>query len=347
MRQRIMTYLARLSHAYVGVLFGWAAMRTLFGDRWWWLFCLNSFAEYLFVPLPAVFAAAWLAQRRRLWVSFGAVLALGGCLYGRMWWPKLSPAQVGDVILTVMTFNMLGYNRRPEGIVGAIHNAGADVVAIQELNTATAAYIQRDLADAYPYQVLDPHEGDSGMGVISRYPLRRVDAALPGDWIGEPQALSLNLHGTWVTLLHFHARSTDIGSIDRMATVRERERQARTLAAFAAARPEPLVALGDFNATDQSVAYTTMASVLADSWREAGWGPGHTFPGAASSGSSRHRIAGILVPKWLIRIDYIFHSPHLRAVGAWIGPWDEVSDHRSVLVRLALKHVAPLVAGAA
>jgi endonuclease/exonuclease/phosphatase (EEP) superfamily protein YafD len=194
--------------------------------------------------------------------------------------------------------------------------------------------------------VLNSHEGDSGMGLISRYPLRRVDAALPGDWIGEPQVLSLNWHGTWVTLLHVHARSTDMSSNNRMMTVREREQQTRTLAGFVATRPEPLIALGDFNTTDQSVAYMTMASALVDSWREAGWGPGHTFPGAESSGSSRHRIAGILVPKWLIRIDYIFHSPHLRAVGAWIGPWDEVSDHRPVVVRLALKHVAPLVAGA-
>jgi endonuclease/exonuclease/phosphatase (EEP) superfamily protein YafD len=346
MRRRIITYLTQLHHAYVGSLFGWAALRTLFGDRWWWLFCLNTFAEYLFVPLPAVFAVAWLARRRRLWVGFGAVLALGAHLFGWMWWPKFLQAQVSDVALTVMTFNMLGYNRHPEGVVGAIRDSGADVVALQELNTATAAHIQRELANTYPYQVLNSHEGDSGMGLISRYPLRRVDVALPGDWIGEPQVLSLDWHGIWVTLLHVHARSTDMGSMNRMATIREREQQARTLASFVAARSEPLIALGDFNTTDQSVAYTTMTSALTDSWREAGWGPGHTFPGAASSGSSRHRIAGILVPKWLIRIDYILHSPHLRAVRAWLGPWDEVSDHRPVLVRIVLKHVAPLMVGA-
>src|SRR5262245_14714797 len=337
MRQRIITYLARLSHAYVGSLFGWAALRTLFGDRWWWLFCLNSFAEYLFVPLPAVFTAAWLVRRRRLWVGFGAAVALGGYLYGRMWWPKFPPASVGGVTVTVMTFNMLGYNQHPEGVVATIRSSGADVVALQELNPPTAAHIQRDLTDIYPYQALDPRAGDSGMGVVSRYPLRGVDVALPGDWIGAPQVLSLNLDGTPVTLLHVHLRSSDIGSMDGMATVRERERQARTITDFAAARLEPLIVLGDFNATDQSVAYATVAGVLADSWREVGWGPGHTFPGADSPGSSRHRVAGILVPKWLIRIDYIFHSPQWQAIEAWIGPWDEVSDHRPALARLSIK----------
>src|SRR5262245_52898916 len=217
MRQRIITYLVRLNHAYVAGLFGWAALRTLFGDRWWWLFCLNAFAEYLFVPLPAMFAAAWLARRRQLWLSFGAALTLGVHLYGRMWWPKSPPAQVDDVTLTAMTFNMLGYNQHPEGIVTAIRDSGADLVALQELNPPAAARIRRDLAAVYPYQALDPREGDGGMGIVSRHPLQRIDAALPGNWIGAPQVLSLNLHGASVTLLHVHMRSSDIGSVDRMA----------------------------------------------------------------------------------------------------------------------------------
>ena len=341
MRRRIITYLVQLNHAYVAGLFGWAVLRRLFGDRWWWLFCLNAFAEYLFVPLPAVFATAWLVRRRQLWLSFGASLTLGAHLYGRMWWPKSPPAQVEDVTLTAMTFNMLGYNQHPEGIVTAIRDSGADLVVLQELNPPAAARIRRDLAAVYPYQALDPLEGDGGMGIVSRYPVQRIDAALPGNWIGAPQVLSLNLHGTTVLVVHVHVRSTHIGALDRMATVREREQQARTLADFVAARPEPLMVLGDFNTTDQSVAYATLTGVLTDSWREVGWGPGHTFPGADSPGSSRYRVAGILVPKWLIRIDYIFHSSHWQALEAWIGPWDGVSDHRSVMARLGIKDRAP------
>src|SRR5262249_21674454 len=162
-------------------------------------------------------AAALLVRRRRLWVGFGAVVALGGYLYGRMWWPKFPPTSVGGVKVTVMTFNMLGYNQHPEGVVACIRSSGADMVALQEVNPPAAARIQRDLTDIYPYQALNPREGDSGMGVLSRYPLQHVDAALPGDWIGAPQVLSLNLDGTPVTLLHVHMRSSDIGSMDRMA----------------------------------------------------------------------------------------------------------------------------------
>ena len=142
--------------------------------------------------------------------------------------------------------------------------------------------------------------------------------------------------GDYIILTHPY-RGIPAGSAGKItALAGERERQAQALADFAATHPEPLIALGDFNATPASVAHTTMSRVLADSWIEAGWGPGHTFPGAASPGSSRPRIAGILVPQWLLRIDYVFHSHQWQTLGAWIGPWDAVSDHRSVVVRLAI-----------
>jgi endonuclease/exonuclease/phosphatase (EEP) superfamily protein YafD len=95
----------------------------------------------------------------------------------------------------------------------------------------------------------------------------------------------------------------------------------------------------DFNACDQSTAYAIVTRVLGDAWREAGWGFGHTFPGALSPGSSRPIILGLPVPMWLLRIDYILHSRDWRTHWARIGPWDGVSDHRPVLARLVLSHV--------
>ncbi|MBA3533901.1 MAG: endonuclease/exonuclease/phosphatase, partial [Ardenticatenales bacterium] len=74
-----------------------------------------------------------------------------------------------------------------------------------------------------------------------------------------------------------------------------------------------------------------------DGWQEGGWGLGHTFPGADSPGSSRPKVAGLSVPKWLVRIDYIFHSSHWQTLSAEIGPWDQVSDHRPVMATLRLK----------
>ena len=43
------------------------------------------------------------------------------------------------------------------------------------------------------------------------------------------------------------------------------------------------------------------------------------------------------VPRWLIRIDYVFHSRHWRAVSARNGRIDGKSDHRPVIATLVLK----------
>jgi endonuclease/exonuclease/phosphatase (EEP) superfamily protein YafD len=120
-------------------------------------------------------------------------------------------------------------------------------------------------------------------------------------------------------------------------TVRERERQARSIADYAAAQSEPLIVLGDFNAGDLSTAYKILLQGgLRDAWREAGWGTGHTFPGVDAPGSSRRIIAGIPAPMWMVRIDYVFLSTHWQVVSSSIGPWDGFSDHRPVVARLVL-----------
>jgi vancomycin resistance protein VanJ len=330
--------LVTLARVYFTMLFAWAILHVLFGDRWWWLFLLNSFAVYFFFPLPVILVIALLVRRRETWIGFGVALVLGVYLFGGLFLPKYHAARANGPTLTVMTYNLLGFNENREGIVTALRASNADIITLQELNPAVAESIQRDLAHEYPYQALDPQFGVVGLGVISRYPLHSTSQTLSStDWVGTPQVLELDWNGTTVMLLHFHPFPTNLNGAANMEwSVRAREKQARVIADFVAAHSEPLVAPVDFNANDQSTAYAIATRVLVDSWREAGWGLGHTFPGAASYGSSRPSIAGIPVPMWMARIDHVFHSRHWRARSAWIGPWDGVSDHRPVVAQLVL-----------
>jgi endonuclease/exonuclease/phosphatase (EEP) superfamily protein YafD len=331
-------WLVAWAHLYCIGVCTWAVLHLLFGDRWWWLFLLNTFAVYLFIPLPLLLVAALLTRRREIWIGLAAILALGAFFYGRLLLPKFPVHAPSGPTLTVMTSNVLGFNHQITPVVAAIQAADADVVALQELNPLVAEAIERDLAVEYPYQVLDPKFGVAGLGVLSRYPLNPIDATLAGQWVGSPQVLDLSFGGRAITLINFHAipPGNHTPAVLRRS-VREREHQARELVAFAAARSGPVIALGDLNAADRSTAYAVLTNSLADAWRTAGWGLGHTFPGAASAGSARPAIAGIPVPMWLVRLDYVFHSDDWQTLAVWIGPWDGISDHRPVAAKLLLQ----------
>jgi vancomycin resistance protein VanJ len=332
----VMRLLVAATHVYYAVVFGWLALSWVYYDRWWWLFLLNSFGEYLFFLIPLPLAVAWMTRRRAVVAGLIGVLIVGVSLYGRLFLPPLALSQPPGPQITVMTSNVLGHNTHPETVIASIRAADADVVALQELNPEIAAAIQRELIDDYPYQELIPRAGVAGLGVISRYPLAPTGIQLPGSWMGGPQILELAWGDAEITLVNVHAIPPG-GSLESLqSSTRERERQMRELAAFVDGRSEPLLVVGDFNVTDRSGAYRIIAGSLQDAWVQGGWGLGHTFPGAASPGSSRPAVAGIPVPKWLVRLDYVFFSTHWRVQSAAIGPWDGVSDHRPVVARMSL-----------
>jgi endonuclease/exonuclease/phosphatase family metal-dependent hydrolase len=92
--------------------------------------------------------------------------------------------------------------------------------------------------------------------------------------------------------------------------------------------PYPYIVAGDFNTSASSATYQRLATVMHDSFREAGSGLGESWPVSASRGLPA------LVPP-LIRIDYIWHSDHFRAITAQRGP-RLTSDHLPVQATLEL-----------
>lgn len=333
-----------LAWGYLGSLGSWFIFYSIFGDRWWWLFLVNSLAFYLFIPLLLVPLVATLTRHHTLWLGVGIGMIIWGSLYGSLFMP-ITPVQANAPAphLSLMSYNMLRHNTNPEPVLAAIRASDADVIAMQELNSAAAEAIARELREAYPYQLLEPRQGKSGMGIISRYPLSTTGDTFPGDaWIGPPQIVDLAFGETTVRLINLHAVSTSVGYGGNIRftpgqmewSIRERERQMQLLANYADSHSGPLLVAGDFNTTDRSNAYALVNGVLTDAWRAAGQGLGHTFPGATTPGGSRPRVSGIPLPMWLVRIDHIFYSQHWQATDADFGPWDNVSDHRPLMVQL-------------
>jgi endonuclease/exonuclease/phosphatase (EEP) superfamily protein YafD len=323
-----------LTRVYFTFIFSWAILHLLFGDRWVFLFVFNSFAELLFYPLPFVLLIALFTRRRETWVGALVTLALFVYFYGDLFIPKPTPVSASSETLTVMTYNMLGFTDNPDAVIANLRASNADIIAIQELNPQTADAIRRDLRE-YPYQILDPYDGVHGLGVVSRLPLRLTNDTLPRVWIGTPQIFSVDWNGKPFTLIHVHtvpSNGLEHQSID------ERENELRAVVDFVNAHhTTPILATGDFNMTDQNTCYSILTSVLRDSWREAGWGTGHTFPSTNYNGRELPHIASYYPFMWALRIDYIFHSPHWRTISADLGNWDGQSDHRPMIVKLVLE----------
>jgi endonuclease/exonuclease/phosphatase (EEP) superfamily protein YafD len=325
--------IANLANLYLLGLFAWFMTWRLLTDAVWILFAVNALAAYLFVLVPFVFLVGLALRLPHLIAGAGLAAGLALHLWGGLFTggaPTVSPDLPS---LRVMTYNVLGWNEATDAVLDTIRASEADIVALQELNPRVAAVIDRELASAYPYRVLAPREGVRGMGVISRLPLRPTSAALPDpEWVSEPQSLEFDVGGRTVLLVNFHAAA---GIFFREG----RNRQASLLAGFARDHDLPLLLLGDLNATSTNAAYDKLTSVLKDSWTEAGAGFGHTFPGAGpgvTPGSSRPTLLGISVPRWLVRIDYVFHSDHWLATSARLGLFDRHADHRPVIADLAL-----------
>lgn len=321
---------------YFSILFGWLALYLTTGDRFGYVSLFNMLASYLFYPMPLVLTAALLVHRREVWAGAALGFAVFLWFWGGQFLPRLGSASTSQT-LTVMTYNLLGRHSFTDPQIDTIRAENAEVVMLQELIPTLAAALGSELISEYPYQILDPAEGVTGMGTISKYPIRPSGEELPLNWVGVPQVLILDWNGKEVTVVNFHMLPVSLASSSKVSNInRYREAQAEALADFTW-HAGPTIAAGDANATPLSDAYQIITRVLEDSWRQAGFGFGHTFPGSAIQGSSRPRIAGRPVPQWMARIDYVFHSAHWVTLEARLAQFDGVSDHRGVVAVLTWK----------
>ncbi|MGQ9549311.1 MAG: endonuclease/exonuclease/phosphatase family protein [Roseiflexus sp.] len=307
----------------------WLIARTAFGDRRWWLFLLNNVTPYLIMPLALVMLPAMIARRWLIAAVSVLLFIISAPLLIDPWF-RLPRTHDGlsaqGVPFRVMTFNINGGNDRPDHVIATIRAAQPDIIALQELNPAIAAALERELGEEYSYRFLDPQWGVTGMGIISRFPLRPLAIRLPGHrWIGTPQAVEIDTPGKTITLLNFHA-IPPLGSRQEMtAAIGERERQAAAINAFVEAQRTPVVVAGDLNATPFHRAYHILENgALSNVWRTCGDGTGFTWPGADT-------FRRIPIPSWFVRIDYLFTTGGIVCLDASVGAWDGFPDHRAVV----------------
>jgi endonuclease/exonuclease/phosphatase (EEP) superfamily protein YafD len=311
-----------------------ALLWTFHLEEAWWLALSNIFALYFFVPLLLMLPAALVVRSR--WLRAAAALALAAflALFGMRLVPPFGQKAEGTQ-LRVMTINQMFTNTSIADMIAAIREQSADVVAIQELSPQLASAAEQQLRAEYPYQFLAPGDYDSGLGVLSRYPLRQ--AAHETEFTG--QRMVVDMGGQPMTLINVHPRAPQVATrrLRQFRPVKvvlnydtsERGRELPQLLEEVDAIQGPLIVLGDFNTSDREEPYAEMAGRMHDAFGETGWGFGFTFP-------SDKQLARLRVPFPLVRIDYIWSRDMVLPTSARVVCNFGGSDHCAVVAELVV-----------
>lgn len=328
-----------LSLLYALGLVSYLLLRVLVGDGWWWLAFLHNFTIYYFAPLVVLLPLAVVLRQRVTILRLLPLLLIALITYGPYWLPRAQSALATDApAFKVITFNVLPDLRPMAEVADWLQTEQADLVLLQELPTASAAELRTALADSYAYSD-DQLQGTTQLTVSRHEILSAEEIDLGGWWI---RRLVVNLDGRELAVYNVHmpmptrAAPASLeeynanGLLPLLLSYDETRRNAaiRTLLARLQNEPLPYIVAGDFNISDQAVIYGEMAAVMGDSFREAAVGLGATFPAEVGE----EGIPNFIPP--LIRIDYVWHSPHLLAVNAATGPVLG-SDHLPLVVHLA------------
>ncbi len=308
---------------------GYVALRLLVGERWDTIAFANNFVPWwalggLIAALIAIFSR-W---RWPLLALQAPILILFVVVYGELFWPNRDAAEAGNNIpLTAATYNTLSLQSDPQQVLTVINALDADVIGLQEVGPDLADLLAQQ--QKYPYQALHPAESEHGVALLSRYPILEEQVFSPFQKYVRHLRVLVDINGTQVAIYVVHPHTPHPYFPPTAYNTQFRDEQLAALRQRLKTDTIPILVLCDCNTTDQSDAYRAMDKILVDSFREAGWGLGFTFPARILEGE-------LDVPR-MIRIDYVWHNEFFVATNAQVGHDSGTSDHRPVIVNLLLK----------
>ncbi len=345
----------------------WLAAWRLLGDRNGWLAFLNAWAWWLLsAALPAGMAALWRRSRLASLLWGVGVAAFWLREYG---WtlPALknrtrirrieqiqtdtnpenpeNPCPNSSFSLSLLTFNLLNNQRNLTPLLALVARETPDVLLFQECIPSHAAQLERGLAACYPHRLwLPAPEYGMGFGIASRLPF-----ALTGFWQYpgfEPFATRVTIalpHPTISSSLldlycvQFISPTNEVRRVGPTALLRLRERQIDWVLAEIDRRQRPALVVGDWNTTEGSDAYRRVTAQLVDGWREAGNGPGWSWPRRLNP-----LVNSAALP--VLRLDYALHTSRRFAPALAVAEMRVIqdalgSDHCPLLARVEMEEV--------
>lgn len=301
---------ALLAWAIVGDA-AWLQPVTL-GTFWWSL------------PAVALAPLAFLLGSRRTSLLLAVPAVVWVWSYGTAFLPPAAAERPPD--LRVVSFNTYVHAPDASHVVDLVRAQEPDVLLVQELFPSRDEELRARLGDRLPHRHVVQSPGVGGVAVYSRFPITEVRPILDASERSRSTAVVvLDVDGRPLQVVPVHLISpcptcgtSFLERLDLEGDVRVAEMRS----IIAALDPEvPAIVAGDLNSTDRSMPYRRLTGAgFTDPQRDAGDGPGFTWPAAGRTGA-------------FLRIDWLLVRD-LRAIDTWVGP-ARGSDHRPVIADLA------------
>ena len=319
LQKRISQIFWTLVTVYGIIVTVYTALQLTIGEQFIVVAWLNNGAYLLWAGAIALIVPCILFRRRRIL----ALMLLPALTFTINYLPMYVPREVvpspNTQALTVLTYNIKLSPSNIYGISNDIWRIDADIVAIQELTPRSAEVLESELANIYPYRAFHPVNGFAGQGILSKYPI--VADEFWRLYLGH-QRVEIDVNGTVIAVYNVHPvhHILPFWGFD----ISRRTEEVDFFLKKAEQDNIPVLIAGDFNMTDQSGDYQRITANYTDSYRQVGYGMGTTFP------------AHIRPFPSLVRIDYVFHSEEFTALTADVLRSTGGSDHRPLVVTLAI-----------
>ncbi len=285
--------------------------------------------------IGALFSRSHLARILTLALSFAVVVWGAGIVM-----PFTTGGEGTADSWRMLVFNSSGKNVVREAAEAWFSTRPADIILMQESVYADGRYGVERLRQTYPYQAFQIGADGlhyRGLTTFSSFPMLEegregffrdsyfTRVVIVIDDV-ETAVYNVSLPAPFADTPDASFSVTPLGLI-RTFNTEQRDAALDALLNRLAQETLPMIVGGEFNLTEFEPAYTRLARVLTDSYREAGAGLGFTFP--AGGGYS---LNGRLTP--FLRLDYVWHSPAFRTTHAWLGEQVSIADRLPVFADL-------------
>lgn len=313
----------------------------------------NLFITYLGLTLPVLLILCgimfvyWLC-RRKWWTLFPLLALLCNIPFlSSVFQISGGETEPADRPLRVMTLNVRGFvddnqDDSADNILTYLEQEEVQVVCFQEYSdfvSGRSEKISKYLNSLFPHQALS-----GSIAIFSKHPIVKKDYLTFRDTNNGAQWVDLEIDRQKVRIINLHLQTTGVNSALRQAAKYEenganisntekadmvadrmgyeffrRAEQADMIYDLVKQTPHPVIVCGDLNDTPASYTYRRVKGDLEDGFHTAGKGYMYTYKGA----------------KGMIRIDYIFHSPALKA-HQYYSDSQIWSDHNPVVMEVDL-----------